>query len=259
MKILVCIKQVLDSDETLSINDDSSWIIHNKQSVFRMNRYDEFALEEAIRINENSPGTTTIDAISIGPSRVCSTVRKTLEMGAHDGIHILTPDEAYMSPTQTASLIAGFAEGKGYDLILTGVMAEDDMHCQVGQLTAGFLNLPCATSVIYLSIHDDNVTVYAERELEHGRRSCLELDMPCVLTIQSGINRPRYPSLSNVIRAKSQDITTIDARAFNPSEKQEVIKRIRRPENGPNGRFIEGSTHDKAKELIRILHEQSIL
>ena len=112
-----------------------------------MNRFDEFALEEALLIKEKLPGTL-VDALSVGPERASSNVQRALGMGADHGIHILIPSEGYMSPFTVASLIAAFARTRNYDLIMTGVMAEDTMACQTGQLIAALLDLPCATSVI---------------------------------------------------------------------------------------------------------------
>ncbi len=258
MKILVCIKQVNDSADTLQINEATGWIDYSRFTVFRMNRFDEFALEEALLARERIPGTT-VHALSVGPMRVSSTIRRALEMGADHGIHLLNPDENYISPFTVASLIASYARGKGYDLILTGVMAEDDMACQVGQLVAAFLDVPCATSVISEEIHPESGEILVEREIEGGCRQSLLLLLPAVLTIQSGINLPRYPSLTHVLRARSQPQEIIHSGDLRISPEREVMEHVRHPEFTSKGMFIEGSPREKAHTILEILHEKSLL
>jgi electron transfer flavoprotein beta subunit len=256
MKILVCVKQVPDSEGIITIDDAGTWI--RFEGTCRMNRFDEFALEEALRIREKI-NVETIDALSVGRREVSSTIRKALEMGASGGIHIVTEDEGYLSPFDVASLIASFAGDRGYDLILTGVMAEDDMQSQVGQMTAEMLGYPCASSVIYEEIQPGKGSLYAEREIAAGERECLEMTLPAVLTIQSGINRPRYPSLSNVMRARTQKIETIKAFSVKGLEKREKIIALRKPEVISKGVFLKGEQQEKARTLLKILHEKSIL
>ncbi len=258
MDLLVCVKQVPDSEALIRINDTNNWIQLEDNAVFRMNRFDEFAVEEALRIRE-SLTDVKIDAISVGPSRVTSTIRKAMEMGADNGIHILIPDEQYHPPYETASLIASYAGGKEYDLIFTGVMSEDDMQCQVGQLIAGILDIPFASSCMQERLDSEKNTIYVEREIEQGLRESLELALPALLTIQSGINRPRYPSLSNVLRAKKQEIITIDAKSLPLPEERERLTGISYPKKSKNSIFIEGSTEEKAAKLLNILHGESLI
>jgi len=256
MKILVCIKEVPDSEGTIRINDSCRRI--DVEGPYRMNRFDEFALEEALRIGEKMP-VQSIDTLSVGPARAESTIRKGLEMGASRGIHILREESDDISAFETASLIASFARNEGYNLILTGVMAEDDMRSQVGPMIAEILGYPSASSVIHEEIDPEGGMLFAEREIEGGMRECLEMKLPALLTIQSGINRPRYPALSNVLRARNQEITTIPSPTLQQPEKREQIARLRYPETPSKGIVLGGNEREKARALIGILHEQSIL
>lgn len=256
MKILVCVKQVPDSTQTVSIDTYGSRITYHESCVFRMNRYDEFAVEEALRIRERFP-VSSIHVLSIGPDRVRKTIQKALEMGADHGIHIRHEAQDYLDPAARASLIHQYASHKAYDLILTGIMAEDDHECQVGQILAALMGRPCATSVMHQEIHTEEHSVHVEREIEGGTRQHLILKLPAVLTIQSGINRPRYPSLSNVLRARSQEIETLDASQTAPST--QVITGYSYPDAGSAGTFIEGTPEDKARTLLRLIHEHSLL
>jgi electron transfer flavoprotein beta subunit len=256
MKILVCVKQVPDSEGIITIDESTGWI--NFEGHYRMNRFDEFALEEALRIREKMH-VESIDALSVGPARAESTIRKALEMGASRGIHILTDKSEDISAFETASLIASYAKKEVYDLILAGVMAEDDMRSQVGPMIAEMLAFPSATSVIYEEMDPGKRTLFAEREIEAGKRECLEMKLPALLTIQSGINRPRYPALSNVLRARKQELTTLSAHTLEKPEKRERIVALRYPEAPSKGIFLEGDGQEKAGSLIQILHEKSIL
>jgi electron transfer flavoprotein beta subunit len=180
-------------------------------------------------------------------------------MGADHGIHIMNPSEAFISPFSVALSIAAYARPRSYDLILTGVMAEDDMACQTGQLIAAILNLPCATSVISTDLRMDDNALVVDREIESGRRLRVHLEIPAVLTIQSGINTPRYPSLSNVMRARTQQQEVIKIEAPELPEQRETCLNLRLPDTTSLGTFIMGSPRQKARELLKILHEKAFL
>ncbi len=258
MKILVCVKQVQDTESPIEIANGGQWINEEGHIAFRMNRYDEFALEEAVLIRE-SLGDVIVDTISVGQQRSGSTLKKSLEKGAANGIHILLETTGYCPPSLTAALIADYARDKSYDIILCGVMAEDDMQCQVGPLIAARLGFPCAVSVVKEAISPDRKTITVECELEGGINETIALPMPCLLTIQSGINRPRYPSLSNVLRAKDQKLLTIQANVGPLSLKPEQLVSISYPEKGTKGLIITGTAEQKAEQLLTILHEQSLI
>ena len=164
-----------------------------------------------------------------------------------------------MSPFTAASLIAACVRSRNYDLIMTGVMAEDTMACQTGQLIAGLLDLPCATSVIKEEACLESAEIVVEREIEGGSRETVQLKMPAVLTIQPGINFPRYPSFSKVMRARTYAQELIRAEDLPIEEPRESCCRVRIPDAPSQGVFIEGSPREKAHNLINVLHERSLL
>jgi electron transfer flavoprotein beta subunit len=258
MKILVCIKQVADSCETLQIDERTGHLSYTANTAFRMNRFDEFALEEALVIKEKLP-ETLVDAISVGPERASSNVQRAMGMGADHGIHILDEPNGYRSPFTVASLIAACVRTRNYDLIMTGVMAEDTMACQTGQLIAALLDLPCATSVIKEQVRPEGAEIAVEREIEGGSRETVQLKMPAVLTIQPGINFPRYPSFSKVMRARTYPQELIRAEDLEIEEPRESCRRVRIPQAASQGVYIEGSPREKAQKLMSILHEKSLL
>lgn len=258
MKILVCIKQVPDSTDTLQIDEQTGLLSCTANTAFRMNRFDEFALEEALLIKERFSGTL-VDALSVGPGRVSATVQRAMGMGADHGIHILDETEGYRSPFTVASLIAACVRSRNYDLIMTGVMAEDTMASQTGQIIAVLLDLPSASSVIKEEIRPERAEALVEREIEGGNREVVRLKMPAVLTIQPGINFPRYPSFSKVMRARACAQERIKAEDLAIEEPREHCRRVRIPESVSQGVFIEGSPREKAQKLVGILHQKSLL
>lgn len=270
MRILVCVKQVRDPDGPTRIGASGQGIEAAPDALFRMNRFDEFALEEALRIREAFPGTR-IDVLSAGPAKAAQTVRRAMEMGADEGIHLVLGDDHYRMPFEIASLIGAFASDKHYDLILTGVMAEDDMQGQVGPMLAEILGYPWATSVMSVKLKDNGdrphfpETIHVERELEGGRREAFELTLPVLLTVQSGINRPRYPSLSHVLRARSQALITIPvsqqrgaAPVSLPTPRERIVN-LEEPPPMKTGMILSGSPMVKAEKLLHILRERALL
>jgi electron transfer flavoprotein beta subunit len=258
MKILVCVKQVASPETALESDSDEKWIRESDTTEFRLNRFDEYALEEAMLIKEAYPDVT-IDAISVGPSRVSEAVKQALSKGAADGIHILRDEKGYCHANVTAQLISGYAGPKSYDLILAGVMAEDDMLCQVGPMVASMLNLPCAVSVISEKLDVENHVVEVDCEMEGGMVEKAVLTLPAVLTIQSGINRPRYPSLSNILRANSQELTVIEADYPKKHQVKETLLSFKRPEKSSQTILFEGTAEEKAEKLIKLFHKKALL
>lgn len=258
MKILVCVKQVPASENPILIDDGNSWIQSDEISEFKMNRLDEFAVEEAVLIKA-AFCETKIDVLSVGPERAAEVIRRGIGMGADAGIHIDTGSERCYSSFEIAAWIAEYARGEAYDLILTGAMSEDNMQGQVGPMIANGLSRPWATAVIFEKIAADKTTIYVERDIEGGRRDTLTLPLPAVLTIQSGINIPRYPSLSNLLRANKQGLKRIQATDLvQPAAREKVVKLVH-PQKTRSGTVLNGSEREKAVQLIRILREKALL
>ncbi len=255
MRILVCVKQVPDAESTFRIGESGRGFDEGG-IVFCMNGYDEFAMEEAVRIREARPGVE-ITALSVGPPRAEAVVRRALEFGADHGVHVVTEDGRHMDSLQTAGRIAAFAGGRDFDLIFCGVMSEDEQRSQTGPMTAALLDLPCATTVIAEQLREDGSAIRVERELEGGRRQVVELPLPAVLTLQSGINRPRYPSLSNKLRARKQEVLQTGSPEGSTDRTCQELVRLLLPPPSKTGVFLEGSLEEKASALVRILHEKT--
>lgn len=256
MKILVCIKQVIDTDEQLAFLPGERWFEEQCGTHFCMNRYDEHALEEALLLKDKIP-RVEIHALSVGPERVTRVISRALSKGADQGIH-LRCGKVPLSALETASCIARYARGENFDLILAGVMSEDTMQCQVGPTLAALLSLPCAVSVTATELVDgDRITVLSE--LEGMMTEKMMMPLPAVVTIQSGGNTPRYPSLSNIMQAKGKTIRTIDAEAMAAAPPREEFLPLAWPPATTKGTTLTGTREQKADQLLNILHERSLL
>lgn len=261
MNILVCVKQVPDIDQIGVSEDTGGGAILEEFTEFRMNRFDEFAVEEALRIKEADLFQTPvyIDALTVGPPRAQEAVRRALGMGAQNGFHLKTNSDAYLSPTVIAAGIARYAADKSYALILTGSMSEDGMHAQVGPLLAGHLKRPCAIQAVHLEVAEDMGSVLIEKEVEGGVRERLRLKLPAVVTVQSGINRPRYPSLSNLLRANARDLDTIELAALGPAPMHAAFMGAVLPRRIRAGRVLSGTPVEKAETLVALLKGRALL
>ncbi len=253
MNILVLIKQVPQTEAATEISPQGSGIVRSPFTVYKMNRFDEYALEEALRFKDSVPGTR-VDVITLGPERAGEVIRRAYGMGVDEGIHILTDDAVDHDPSVVASRIAAEALKGNYDLVFAGIMSEDMMQSQTGQMVAEFMGLSCVPSVVGLTL--DGTCARVKQEIEGGVRHLIEADLPCVLTIQAGINTPRYPSLSKVLRAADKNVTVI--RSGETFPKQACI-RVRTPEKQRAGVVVEGSRADKVRELARILRQKNIM
>jgi electron transfer flavoprotein beta subunit len=257
MKVLVCIKQILDPDTPLKIDEATGWVRAEKSPVYRMNHFDEYALEEALRIRDAIAGTI-VDVVSVGPERTLSVLRRALEVGADNSLLLAVGDDRYLTPYETATAIASHARSLAYDLILTGIVAEDDLQGQTGPILGALLGVPYATSVIAETIAPDCRTIQVVQEREEGRQASLILTLPALVTVQSGINRPRYPVLSHVMRARSREIPRImmDESMIRPREN---MLSISIPTLLKKGMMLEGNGRQKAEKFLEICHEKGLL
>lgn len=257
MKILVCIKQVPESDNSFIIDDPQNWICSELFS-YKMNRFDESAIEEALSIKDRYK-SVVIDVLSVGPENSKDIIRRALGMGADAGIHIFCDADGYISPFLTASCIAYCIKENFYDLIFTGAMSEDYMQGQVGPLTAEMAGLPCVSFVVKQAISNDQKNIYVEREFDGGLIESFELKLPALFTIQGGINKPRYPSLSNMLRANRAEIKTIHSDLICKTDPKPVTLRMTIPEKRREGYVLSGSVQEKAAKLIRILSQKTFI
>jgi electron transfer flavoprotein beta subunit len=258
VKILVCVKQVPEPETVVRVDDNGRWVHLPHHPALQMNRYDACAVELAVRRKEIDPDVD-VDIVTVGPEDAEAVLRRSMGMGADNGIHIQVDSDGYQSPFSTAAWIAGAASRSPYDLILAGVMSEDLMQGLVGPLTANMLGIPCITSVTELIDVDDPSEVTVERELESGYRERLVVPLPAVLTIQSGVYLPRYPALSKLLKANRREIQKFSPDDFPAAPPRMTCRSTELPQKTRAGRVLEGSTGDKARCLYDIFREKAFL
>ncbi|HWR00553.1 MAG TPA: electron transfer flavoprotein subunit beta/FixA family protein [Chlorobaculum sp.] len=250
MNILVCIKQIPDMGGRFSSNTACTWL-DETGLVFRMNDCDEYAVEEALRIKEHLGGTLDVTVLSIGAARVVETIRKALAMGCDRGVHVDDPKAPERDPWQIASMIAGYAKGRSYDLVFTGMQSEDRGSAQVGVLVAERLAYSCVTGITGFEWRDGAVT--AERELECGRRGLVRLTLPALLTCQQGLNTPRYPTLPNIMKSKKKEIIVLHPDQLGVEAPLTSVGGFRHHERKTSGLFLDGDAEALAGQVVALL------
>jgi electron transfer flavoprotein beta subunit len=256
MNLIVCVKQVPDTEAPIRIRPDGQGIDESGLS-FVMNYYDEHGVEEALRIREKVGGTVTL--LTVGPPRAAEALRAGLAMGADQAIHIKDPALDGADHISVARVLAAAIATLPHDLVLCGKLATDDNAAIVGPALAEFLALPQATAVTRLELGDGTATVHREVE---GAIEVLQVQLPAVVTVERGINEPRYPSLPGIMKAKRTPITVrtltdlgVDA-AQAGTRRVELIGLIPPPKRQA-GRVLQGEPADMVKELVRLLHEDA--
>jgi electron transfer flavoprotein beta subunit len=254
MKILVCIKHVPDMESRFKVNDTGTWV-DERDLAFRVNEYDEFAIEQAVRIKEGLAGAADITILSMGPARVVEAIKKGLAMGGDRGVHI-QDDLAYQKdPWQVASVIAAFARDKNFDLILTGMQSQDRGSAQAGALLAELLDYACVTTLVAFELNGDVVT--ARRELEGGLRGIIRFKLPAVVTCQLGLNTPRYPTLPNIMKARQKELLAFPVANLLQAESLTSVEKVYPPEKKGHGLVLEGDVNELADKLVAILKEKT--
>jgi len=256
VKIAVCIKQVPAKDAPLRIAESGVWI-RETDIGFEMNEPDTFALEEALRLKEKHGGEVV--ALSMGPERAKQTIKEALAKGADRGIHVIDDKFFLLDPLGAAQSLAAVLRKESFDLILTGLQSDDQGFGQTGVLLAELLGLPHATLIMQIEVRDAVIKV--KRELEAGWFQWVELPLPAVLTIQSGINKVRYASLKGIMAAKKKDIATIPRESLGiVHEPTERIERIYVPQKTKKTEFITGTPKEAAAKLLeKLRHEARVL
>jgi electron transfer flavoprotein beta subunit len=255
MKIVVCVKQVPAKDAPLAITD-GSWI-RETDIGFEMNEPDSYALEEALRLKEKHGGEVVV--LSMGPERVKQTMKEALAKGADRGIHVSDDKARILDPLGAAKSLAAAIEREKPDLILTGLQSEDQGFGQTGVLLAEKLGLPHATIIMQIDVESNHLRV--KRELEAGWFQWVELPLPAVLTIQSGINKVRYATLKGIMAAKKKEIITISRESLGVvHESTQHIERIYVPVKTKKTEFLTGTPKETAAKLLeKLKHEARVL
>jgi electron transfer flavoprotein beta subunit len=249
MKILVSIKQVPARDSQIRVDTSGRWIQESDLS-FETNEPDAFALEEALRLKEQHGGEVV--ALCAGPARVSQTIREALAKGADRAIHIEEDGLTALDTLGVARLLAKAAEAEKPDLILTGLQSDDLGYGQTGVVIAELLGLPHGT--IIMAVEKINSGIRVKRELDDGWFQNVEMPLPAVLTIQSGINKLRYATLMGIKKAKTKEVKRVTAAELGvASTPGASIERVYLPQRSKQTQMIEGSAREAAAKLVEKL------
>jgi electron transfer flavoprotein beta subunit len=257
MKIFVCIKQVPSRDSTLRLNEDSTWVRESDMS-FEMNEPDAYALETGLQLKEKYGGEVVV--LSVGPPRVQQTIREALAKGADRAIHIVDEPASRVESFNVARLIAEAIRRDGtggFDLVLAGLQSDDLGFGQTGVILAELLDIPHAT--IIMEVQAENGRLKVKRELEAGWFQCVEMPLPALLTIQSGISKLRYATLMGIKKAKSKEIRQMTAADLGvaPSSSGQQLLRVYAPVKSKKTQFLEGSAKEAAAALVKKLRQEA--
>ncbi len=245
MRIAVCLKHVPSTETRVQIGSDGKHI-DPSGVTFVINPYDEFALEEALRLKEKSGGEVVV--VSAGGAPVSASLRNALALGADRAVHLKT--EAELDGAAVASLLADALRGQGFDLILCGKQAVDDDAGVVGPMLAERLELPCVTVVVQLLL--DGARGTAKREVEGGIETAT-FSLPAVIAAQKGLNEPRYASLKGIMAAKKKPI---EVRPVEPPAPAVEIVKLDLPPARHAGRIV-GEGAAAVADLVRVLREEA--
>jgi len=248
MKIAVCVKQVPTREWQPRINEARIWI-RDQDASFEMNEPDAYALEEALRLKERDGGEVVV--CSAGPPRVGQVIREALARGADRAIHVEDDLLAAADPLVVADALASAMRDERFDLVLTGLQSDDQGFAQTGVVLAERLGLAHATIIMEVQVTDAGLRV--KRELEGGWFQWVEMPLPALLTIQSGINQLRYATLKGIMAAKKKEIRKVAPPAGLAGLQRVVSLYV--PEKQKRTEMIGGTPAEAAKDLVKRLRD----
>jgi electron transfer flavoprotein beta subunit len=249
MKIFVCLKQVPAKDSVLRIDEAAGWI-RETDLTHELNEPDTFALEEGLRLKEKHGGEVVV--VSAGPPRAASAIREGLAKGADRGLHVEDDVLDRLDSFATARALAAAIRTEPFDLVLTGLQSDDLGYGQTGVVLAELLGVPHATIIMEVQKQDGSIRV--KRELEAGWFQYVEMPLPALLTIQSGINKVRYATLMGIKKAKTKEL-----KRFTPAElgvdlgPRQQIRRVYVPQKTKQTQILPGTPKEAASALLQKL------
>jgi len=260
--IIICVKRVPETAEAEVTIDESGKRIKTQDLVFDINEWDDYALEEAVLTKEKHGGTIT--AVTIGPENTDETLRKCLARGADKAIRITDKAIEGSDAYATAKILHKLIQTLPHDLILAGAQAADDGYAQVGPILAELLAIPHATMVKKLDIKEGTARV--NRELEGGLEQVIEIKLPAVLTIQTGINEPRYVSIMGVRKAREKELKVLTLADLGINEKEVgesgswiTIEKMFLPPIEKEAEILTGTPDDVTTKIVETLKIRGLI
>ncbi|MBW2063442.1 MAG: electron transfer flavoprotein subunit beta/FixA family protein [Deltaproteobacteria bacterium] len=258
MNIIVCVKRVPFTQEVDLEIDSSGKDIRRDMLTYVINEWDNYAVEEAIRIKERTGGSVT--AITVGPEDDEEVLRRCLAMGADRALRI-DPGEVPLDDAFVISrILAQVMRDMDYDLILTGVQADDNNEGAVGSMLAEHLGI--VQGAVVIGVETDGNEIRARSELEGGTDEISKIELPALLTIQTGINEPRYVSIMGIRKAAKKELNVVPVGELGIQEEdlvpRTILEEIFPPPETEGAQILEGDPSTVAEEIIRIMKEKGV-
>jgi electron transfer flavoprotein beta subunit len=249
VKIVVCIKQVPARDSVLRVDPSRAWI-QEADMTYEINEPDAYALEEGLQLKEKHGGEVVV--LCAGPAAAAQTIREALAKGADRAIHVEEEKLGEFDPLALSRLMAAALQAEKPDLVLTGLQSDDLGYGQTGVILAEVLGLPHAT--IIMQVEKQNGGIRVKRELEDGWFQHVDMPLPALLTIQSGINKLRYATLMGIKKAKTKEVKRLTAAELGVAPRASVrLERVYLPEKSKHTQMLDGSPKEAAVKLVEKL------
>lgn len=251
MNILVLMKQTFDTEEKIVLHDKA---VSEEGVNFIINPYDEYAIEEAIKLRDEHGGNVTV--ITVGPERSENALRTALAMGADNAV-IVDSEDFELDEYSTAKILTALIKDREFDIILGGNVAVDYGSGQIGPRLAEELDIAQATTITKLDIKDNKAII--ERDVE-GDIEIIQVLLPVLITAQQGLNEPRYPSLPGIMKAKKKPIERFELDDLNMEDKAEAKTKVTEtffPMKKETGRILNGDIKDQVMELASLLRSEA--
>ena len=245
MKIAVLVKQVPGSESPLSIANSNAWLDEEKVAYI-MNESDNYALEEAMLLKEDTQDCEVV-VVSLGPERVKKIIREGLAKGADRGIHLNMNSNDITDPLSIAKIFADALKSENFDLILSGLQSDDLGHGQTGIIIGELLNMSTGSLAVSTKLEGNQIAI--KQELEAGFFQNVRMSLPASITIQSGLNTPRYPSLKGIMGAKKKEIKTLD---IDSSDQKLKISKLYLPSSSNEITMIDGPADQIVENLVKV-------
>lgn len=253
MKILVFIKQILDPEAKINLKADKSSLEFEER--FNLNFFDEFAIEEALRIKERVSQSEVV-AISFGSKKAIEALRTAIAMGADRAILIEAEKYQIFDPLFSAKVLSESARREGFDMIFCGERAMDDENGMTGAIVAEYLKVPYVGSVMEIKLTEEK-KAFVKSEID-GAYFLYEVELPAVFSVRKGINEPRVPQVTGVMKAMKAKIPTVSLDSIGPISPKTQILSYELPGKRPPVKIVEGSTpQEKVKNLLKLLKEEA--
>jgi len=257
LNIIVLMKRVPQTAEAEVRVDSSGKRIDREHLTFDTNEFDTYALEEAVLLKEKHGGTIT--AFSVGPPDSQDTLRVALAKGADEAVRIKAEDFGDLDGYKTAQLLHAAVKDIPYDIIFAGTMASDDSYYQVGVVLARLLGIPHATLVSRIEADGDKADLF--KEVEGGLQEHIQITLPALIAVQTGINVPRYASLIAIRKAAKKEIRTLGREEISPEglRANTQVEELFIPPVTKRAEILEGDVEEVSAKMAAILKEKGLL